>query len=183
MQNEDAQDARNHTTTGPMDGVQRLELLSRRFSSAEIDHLSRLQLRHWERPEALDMPVEESRWLFARWLLEHAKIGDGVLSQESRARVANHTRRPIEQTTTWRRNHVLLPRNATSPGWALRLLRQLARICRDIAGSAGRRDKVGDMPSLPSEYASWYHGPWDFYGSTRALTTAQLLQLGYWHIR
>ena len=64
-------------------GVQRLELLSWRFSEAEIQRLSTLQVRHREHPELVDLPVEERRLQFARWLVEHGRLseddGSGIL--------------------------------------------------------------------------------------------------------
>ena len=184
MHDEETRTAHGLTTDGPMRDIQRLGVLSWCFSAVEIDHLSRLQLRHRERPEALDLPIEESRLLFARWLVEHARIGDGELSQE-RAGTANNTRQPmpIAETATRHRDRVQLPEHAKSLGWHLRPLRHLARICRGIARSARRRDEAGNVPYVPGEYATWYHGPWDLYSSPRALTTAQLLQLGYWYVR
>ena len=71
---------------GPSDllaGVQRLELLSWRFSEAEIQRLSTLQVRHREHPDLVDLPVEERRLQFARWLVEHGRLsedaGSGIL--------------------------------------------------------------------------------------------------------
>src|SRR5260370_21746377 len=49
-------------------GIQRLELLWWRFSAAEVQRLSLLQLVQRERPSARDLPLEECRLRFARWL-------------------------------------------------------------------------------------------------------------------
>src|SRR5260370_9104868 len=57
-------------------GVQRLELLWWRFSAAETQRLSALQLLQRERPNALDLPLEECRLRFARWLIEHGRLSE-----------------------------------------------------------------------------------------------------------
>jgi hypothetical protein len=59
---------------GSIAGVQRMDLLSWRFSRAEIDRLSKLQLDYRERPDVLDLPIEEGRLRFARWLVEHGRL-------------------------------------------------------------------------------------------------------------
>src|SRR5260370_41069686 len=46
-------------------GIQRLELLWWRFSAAEVQRLSLLQLVQRERPSARDLPLEEGRLRFA----------------------------------------------------------------------------------------------------------------------
>src|SRR5258706_9657349 len=63
-------------------GIQRLELLWWRFSAAEVQRLSRLQLVQRERPSALDLPLEEGRLRFARWL-----VATGRLSEPTRGRL------------------------------------------------------------------------------------------------
>jgi hypothetical protein len=85
MQNNHAQAAR-HSQGDPPDGVQRLELLLRRFSPNEIQCLSLLQLLLRQRPSALDFPLEEPRLQFARWLVEHGQLSEDVAaSQEAPA--------------------------------------------------------------------------------------------------
>jgi hypothetical protein len=75
MQNNHAQAAK-HSQGDPPDGVQRLELLLRRFSPAEIQCLSLMQLLLRQRPSALDFPLEEPRLQFARWLVEHGQLSE-----------------------------------------------------------------------------------------------------------
>lgn len=72
---------------GSPEGVRCLELLSWRFSSAEIERLSRMQLLHRQHPDVLDMPLEESRLRFARWLVEH-----GRLNEDMESRLEGHSR-------------------------------------------------------------------------------------------
>jgi len=62
-------------------GIQRLELLWWRFSAAEVQRLSLLQLVQRERPSALDLPLEEGRLRFARWL-----VATGRLSEQTECR-------------------------------------------------------------------------------------------------
>jgi hypothetical protein len=64
-------------------GIQRLELLWWRFSAAEVQRLSLLQLVQRERPSALDLPLEECRLRFARWL-----VATGRLSEQTECRLA-----------------------------------------------------------------------------------------------
>src|SRR5258706_2768548 len=63
-------------------GIQRLELLWWRFSAAEVQRLSLLQLVQRERPSALDLPLEECRLRFARWL-----VATGRLSEQTECRL------------------------------------------------------------------------------------------------
>ena len=77
MHNNHAQPAQ-HSQGEPPEGVQRLELLIRRFSPAEIQCLSLLQLLLRHRPSALDFPLEEPRLQFARWLVEHGRLSEEV---------------------------------------------------------------------------------------------------------
>jgi hypothetical protein len=58
------------------ESIQRKELLWWRFSEAEIQRLSVLQLVHRERPSALDLPLEECRLRFARWLIENGRLSE-----------------------------------------------------------------------------------------------------------
>jgi hypothetical protein len=81
MQNDHAQAAK-HSQGDPPDGVQHLELLLRRFSPAEIQCLSLLQLLLRQRPSALDFPLEEPRLQFARWLVEHGQLSEDVGASE-----------------------------------------------------------------------------------------------------
>ncbi len=74
-------DARHNEHESPA-GVQRLELLWWRFSEAEIQRLSLLQLVQRERPNALDLPLEECRLRFARWL-----VATGRLSEQTERRL------------------------------------------------------------------------------------------------
>ena len=60
------------------EGIQRLELLAWRFTAAEIQSLSLLQLVHIQRPNALDQPLEEGRLKFARWLVEQGRLSEDV---------------------------------------------------------------------------------------------------------
>src|SRR5215469_10412239 len=77
MHNNHPQAAR-HSQGDPAEGVQRPELLIRRFSPAEIQCLSLLQLLLRQRPSALDFPLEESRLQFARWLVEHGRLSEDI---------------------------------------------------------------------------------------------------------
>lgn len=61
-----------------LESVQRLEILLWRFSEAETRSLSLLQLRHQRQPNALDMPLDECRLRFARWLVEQGRLSEGL---------------------------------------------------------------------------------------------------------
>src|SRR5258708_15459830 len=63
-------------------GIQRLELLWWRFSAAEVQRLSLLQLVQRERPSARDLPLVECRPRFARWL-----VATGRLSEQTECRL------------------------------------------------------------------------------------------------
>jgi hypothetical protein len=67
-------DKRHHG--GAPAGILRTDLLTSRFSETEIQRLSRLQLRYRERPDARDMPIEESRLQFAHWLVEQGRLSE-----------------------------------------------------------------------------------------------------------
>ena len=75
MHNKETQAARSNQNESP-EGIQRLELLMLRFSEAEIQSLSLLQLVHRQRPNALDQPLEECRLRFARWLVDNGRLSE-----------------------------------------------------------------------------------------------------------
>src|SRR5258707_12379028 len=75
MHNKETQAAWSNQNESP-EGVQRLELLMLRFSEAEIQSLSLLQLVHRPRPNALDQPVEECGLRFARWLGDNGRLSE-----------------------------------------------------------------------------------------------------------
>jgi hypothetical protein len=77
MHNKETQAARRNQDEAP-GGIQRLELLMWRFSEAEIQSLSLLQLVRRQRPNALDQPLEEGRLRFARWLVDHGRLSEHV---------------------------------------------------------------------------------------------------------
>ena len=60
-----------------LDGIKRLDLLSRRFSEEEIQRLSALQQLRGERPDVLDRSIQEGRLQFVRWLVQHGRLGQG----------------------------------------------------------------------------------------------------------
>jgi hypothetical protein len=64
------------TQDGSVESIQRLELLSWRFSQVEIDRLSQLQLQHRGHLDTLDLPIEEGRLQFARWLVERGRLSE-----------------------------------------------------------------------------------------------------------
>jgi hypothetical protein len=68
-----------HNQRGSLRRIERADLL-RRFSEAEIQRLSELQVRFRDRPTALDAPLDlsagECRLRFARWLVEHGRLNE-----------------------------------------------------------------------------------------------------------
>ncbi len=161
---------------GSIEGVQRMDLLSWRFSRAEIDRLSKLQLRYRERPDALDLPVEEGRLRFARWLVERGRLteDDGAGSwklprdgetlcgkglQRSRPKSAGgipHSGPDGEPELAGVRGH-------PSGGWRLSLLGVWPWVRQGLAGAAQIGRKLGSWLFLPGEVGIW--GPYDPYGS------------------
>lgn len=67
---------RDHNET--LHGVERLELLFWRFSQSETHSLSLLQLAHRQRPNVLDLPLDECRMRFVRWLVETGRLNEEV---------------------------------------------------------------------------------------------------------
>jgi hypothetical protein len=61
---------------GPVESVQRMGLLSQRFSETEIKYLCQLQVRCRERPDPLDLPMAERRLQFVRWLARHGYLSE-----------------------------------------------------------------------------------------------------------
>lgn len=74
MHSEHSAAEQGHQINSPEGSTPRLDLLSQRFSEAEIQCLSRLQLRHRTSPDKLDLPVDPCRLSFARWLFEHGRL-------------------------------------------------------------------------------------------------------------
>lgn len=157
---------RNHS--GSTEGVQRLELLSSRFSAAEIDRLSQLQLRHRERVAGLDPPLEECRLRFARWLVERGKLGedDGIGPEAPpRGIPSGHLDGgPVLEGI----------RDRQCQDWRLALRGAFARIRQGIARAAGLGRELGGLGYLPGAA-----GPWSSYGSSRSFAEDQWIWMRF----
>lgn len=68
--------AANRNQDRSLDGIQRLDLLGWRFSTEEIQRLSRLQERYRAGLDRLDLPLDPYRLGFAHWLVEHGKLSE-----------------------------------------------------------------------------------------------------------
>lgn len=73
---------------GSAQGIERIDLLVWRFSSAEIERLSEWQLRIRARADVLDLPLDELRLRFARWLVNHGKLSENMIPARETADVA-----------------------------------------------------------------------------------------------
>lgn len=76
----------------PLEGIERMELVCWRFSAAEIQSLSLLQLKQRYWPNALDLPLNEGRLQFAHWLVEHGLLSEhmgGDLEAQPEAETAS----------------------------------------------------------------------------------------------
>lgn len=178
MHHEEASAARNVTNSDPEEGIQRLELLGWRFSSAEIDNLSRLQRHYRERPEAIDLPLEECRWWFARWLVEHGKIGEGDGVEFSARPPGNESNLPppLELETAAQLDDAQSPEYVSHEAWHRRLLGRIARAWRSILGPGS---EAGRHRRAIRENAQWYPSPRDSYSRPYSLTMAQMMWLGF----
>jgi uncharacterized membrane protein YeaQ/YmgE (transglycosylase-associated protein family) len=182
--------------------VQRLDLLSWRFSLPEIERLSTLQLRYREQPDSLDMPLDESRLRFARWLVEHGGIGeddrssrgkltsDGQMSCESR--LQDGLPRLPEDTGNRRSGTPATPAGEPTPestrrkhhrSWCLPLRRAFSRAHLGIGGAAGAADRELENPEyLPGD---GHHGdssnpwePWGLYGGSHSQSSPYWFWMG-----
>jgi hypothetical protein len=164
----------------PLEGVQRLELLSWRFSEAEVMNLSLLQLLRRQRPNVLDLPVEASRLQFARWLVEHGRLSEDVPSgavetfcADAAAEASPYTggaathgwsvsagdrARDAEAEDTELED--LMDAEPQHP--ALRRIRSVARWCKSKAVACWREMTRPDYPYPPYGMGSW--GTWGPYG-------------------
>ncbi len=84
---------------GALAPVPHADPLLGRFSADEIVRLTTLRLRCRERPDALDQPIPERRLQFARWLVEHGRLGENIESGE-----ADRAREPAREASSepWR---------------------------------------------------------------------------------
>jgi len=69
----------------PLQGVERLELLFWRFSQSETHSLSMMQLAHRQRPNVLDLPLDECRMRFVRWLVETGRLNEEAADGQPQA--------------------------------------------------------------------------------------------------
>lgn len=99
--------AAEHNESDAIEVIQRMDLLQRQFSKAEIEHLSNLQVRCRERHDALDLPLEVCRLRFVRWLVEHGKI-----SEDNPSHGESELEEKYPQTSRRKEDDVTLPGNA-----------------------------------------------------------------------
>jgi hypothetical protein len=59
------------------EGAAQKGMLGCRLSKGEIQSLLVLRLRWQQAPDACDLPADEPRLQFARWLVEHGKLSEG----------------------------------------------------------------------------------------------------------
>jgi uncharacterized membrane protein YeaQ/YmgE (transglycosylase-associated protein family) len=182
--------------------VQRLDLLSWRFSLPEIESLSALQLRYRERPDSLDMPLDESRLRFARWLVEHGGIGEDDSS--SRDKLASNGRTSCESRLQdgiprlpgdTEDNRSGTPAGEPAPEsaresargkhhqtWRLPLRRVFSRAHPGIGEAAGVDRELEDPEYLLGDGRHWDPsnpwGPWDLYGGSRSQSSAYWFWMG-----
>jgi len=63
-------------------GIMRMSrFMRRRFSAAEIEHLITWRTRYRAQTDRLDVSAEEVRLQFARWLVEHGRLGEEVAAE------------------------------------------------------------------------------------------------------
>jgi uncharacterized membrane protein YeaQ/YmgE (transglycosylase-associated protein family) len=58
------------------ESIPRMELLMWRFSEGECERLCKLQRRYRDRPDMLDLPLDERRLRFARWMVDHGRLSE-----------------------------------------------------------------------------------------------------------
>lgn len=99
----------------PLEGIERMELVFWRFSEAEIQSLSLLQLqqRYW--PNALDLPLSEGRLQFAHWLVEH-----GLLSEHTGGDLEAQPEAEKAPDALWRPGIAPTPCGAAATGASVR---------------------------------------------------------------
>jgi hypothetical protein len=181
MHHDETPATHNATTSGPSEEIQRLELLSWRFSSVEIDRLSRLQLRFREHPQVIDFPLEERRLWFARWLVEHGRIGagDGVGIEKQLAESERSAQPPLQERAAPQPDATWPPEHTVYEAWHRQLLSRVARAWRCVVEAVRLGCEAVGQDYLASEYAQWYPGPHGPYDHPRSHTAAQLFWLGY----
>ncbi|HZC79404.1 MAG TPA: hypothetical protein VE258_16740 [Ktedonobacterales bacterium] len=185
MHNKETQAARRNQGESAA-GVQRLELLWWRFSEGEIQRLSVLQLVHRERPNALDLPLEECRLRFARWLFETGRLSERAgcrlegqpWAQEAEGQAVGEAAEVLRRQAAVPAAHASLPADERSgeppPPSAQRrrpaegrliLLGAWSRIRRGMARVAAFGRELGRMDYLSDEGRTWGpYSPWNPYG-------------------
>jgi hypothetical protein len=177
MHNKETQAARSNQNESP-EGIQRLELLMLRFSEAEIQSLSLLQLVHRQRPNALDQPLEECRLRFARWLVDNGRLSEhtecpleGQKGQSEARETAETSSCPGDAPAP--HDECLPASDCTSEPtresaqrnrpaeWRLILLRAWSRIRQGVARMADSRRELGQLDYLPGEGGPG--DPWSTY--------------------
>jgi hypothetical protein len=181
MHHEEASAAHDMTSSKSEQGVQRLELLGWCFSPAEIERLSKLQQRYRERPETVELPLEECRWSFARWLVEHGRIGegDGVECSSRPPGDDSDTHRSLEAEPTAQLDGPRPPENADHKAWHVRLFGHFARAWRHVVGASEPGSEVAYHRYATDEHAPWYPDLRDPSSRPYSRTMAQMLWLGY----
>jgi hypothetical protein len=164
-------------------GIQRLELLWWRFSEAEIQCLSALQVVQRERPNALDLPLEECRLRFARWLIENGRlsehmgcrlegqpwVGEAVGEASEMLRCQGTVPAARASLPADERSDEALPPSAQTHPPAQRrfdLMGAWSRIRRGMAKVAKFGRALGRMDYLSDDGGTWgLYVPWNPYGA------------------
>ena len=80
-------------------GIMRMSrFMRRRFSAAEIEHLITWRTRYRARTDRLDVSAEEVRLQFARWLVEHGRLGEEVTAEPAADRDGDGDGEPPRDT-------------------------------------------------------------------------------------
>ncbi len=143
-----------------------MDLLIWRFSNAEIDRLSKLQLRYREAPDALDLPIEECRLRFSRWLVEHGKLSEdectGIACPPGGGSSGCLEGEPALENVERNRRR----------DWRVWLHDVLSRACRSIARAVEYAGEPGYLGYPPGD-----ESPWDRYYWTHSSAEGQWLWL------
>lgn len=178
-------------------GVLRTDLLLWRFSGDEIDRLSKLQLRYRAQPDRLDLPLDECRLRFARWLVEHGRMGEdddtafkGPPWEEEMSGASGESWRQGSQPPSPRGTPPGHPDGEAAPASAclegranthLRPLGVWSWLRHSGTGAAGSGRGPGSLRRLLGEGGPWAWDPHDPYGNARSYEDAQWLWMRFRH--